>query len=56
MVTYTERWGNLWQLFIKETYSERDKKFWVTKKEMFELDKKFERFLFKLNENLGIAG
>ena len=45
-MTYTERWGNLWELFIRETYFSRsDKARLMSKEKLIGLAKDFETFL-----------
>lgn len=59
MLTYTERWGELWKLFIKETFATEkygERHLHLSTRRLAKLDQEFEKFLFKLNENLGIAG
>lgn len=52
MVTFTERYEELWIRFIREKYRNRT----ITQEQAFKLAKEFEKWLFKLYPDGGIAG
>ena len=57
MMTYTERWGEFWKMFIIEKYFLKSNKARrMSKKALMNLAVDFERFLVRLNKDLQIAG
>lgn len=54
MITYSERYGELWEMFIKKTYPETVKK--ISQKRLIKLSAEFESFLVKLDEKLRYSG
>ncbi len=57
MQTYTERWGELWEVFINKRYFANSTKARImSKKKLLGLAKEFESFLVRMNETLRYAG
>jgi hypothetical protein len=57
MMTYTERWGEFWKMFIIEKYFlKSNKSRRMSKKALINLANQFESFLANLKEDLQIAG
>jgi len=54
MVTFTERYGELWEMFITKKFKNRTMT--LTHKRLVLLANEFEGFLNRLAEGLGVAG